>query len=103
VTSARQIGLLTGFENHRGTTRLGPSARPFGKVIQGVGNGDRRTLRRGTDGARTEHIIATYLHGPVLARNPALADHMLGQVTGRPMGALELPDQPAQRRTYLGR
>jgi hypothetical protein len=51
----------------------------------------------------TERIIGTYLHGPVLARNPALADHILQKVTGRPLAPLDLPDQAALRQTYLGR
>lgn len=103
LTQSLDLGMLTGFENHRGATRLGSDAPPLGQVLRGVGNGDRRTPRHGTDGVRTEHVIATYLHGPVLARNPLLADHILCQVTGAPMGELELPDQRALRRTYLER
>ena len=53
------------------------------------------------DGALTDHIVATYLHGPVLARNPALADHLLERATGQTMSACELPDQESLRRTYL--
>ncbi|HLI56927.1 MAG TPA: glutamine amidotransferase [Actinomycetota bacterium] len=68
---------LSGFENHAGLTRLGPEARPLGKVLAGTGNGD------GWDGAIVEgRIVATYLHGPVLARNPALADLLLAWVAG---------------------
>jgi lipid II isoglutaminyl synthase (glutamine-hydrolysing) len=46
-------------------------------VTTGVGNGD------GTDGAVDGRVVATYLHGPVLARNPALADLLLGLALGR--------------------
>jgi hypothetical protein len=53
------------------------------------------------DGVLTERIIGTYLHGPILARNPALADHILTQATGQPMDRLELPDMAALRATYL--
>jgi hypothetical protein len=56
------------------------------------------------DGVLTERIIGTYLHGPILARNPALADHILTQATGQPMHRLELlelPDMAALRATYL--
>jgi CobQ-like glutamine amidotransferase family enzyme len=49
----------------------------------------------------TERIVGTYLHGPVLARNPALADHILHKATGESLPPLELPDQVALRRTYL--
>lgn len=72
-----KVPLLSGFENHAGLTRLGPQARPLGRVQAGTGNGD------GWDGAIVEgRILATYLHGPVLARNPALADLLLGWVAG---------------------
>ena len=64
---------LTGFENHGGQTTLGPGVRPLARVIHGVGNGDGS----GTEGAVAGRVIGTYLHGPVLARNPALADLLL--------------------------
>jgi CobQ-like glutamine amidotransferase family enzyme len=69
---------LTGFENHGGRTRLGPSATPLGRVSVGGGNGDGS----GTDGVLAPRFVGTYLHGPVLGRNPALADRLLGWVTG---------------------
>jgi CobQ-like glutamine amidotransferase family enzyme len=65
--------LLTGFENHGGCTTLGASAAPLAQVIRGVGNGDGS----GTEGAVCGRVLGTYLHGPVLARNPALADLLL--------------------------
>jgi CobQ-like glutamine amidotransferase family enzyme len=67
---------LTGYENHGGATVLGPAAHPLARVVHGVGNGD------GTEGAVQGSIIATYLHGPALARNPALADHVLTLAAG---------------------
>lgn len=67
---------LTGFENHSGRTTLGPGVRPLGRVVRGGGNGD------GVDGALAERLVGTYLHGPVLPRNPALADFLLGWVVG---------------------
>ncbi|MDQ2754464.1 MAG: glutamine amidotransferase [Actinomycetota bacterium] len=67
---------LTGYENHGGVTILGPGTEPAGRVRSGVGNGD------GFDGFRSGRIFGTYLHGPVLARNPALADWLLGRVVG---------------------
>ena len=69
-------GPLTGYENHGGRTVLGPSARPLARVDAGVGNGD------GFDGAVQGNVVATYLHGPALARNPALADFLLQRVVG---------------------
>lgn len=93
------VGALTGFENHRGMTALGPGVSPLGRVLHGTGNGTRG---RG-EGVLTDRIIGTYLHGPVLARNPALADAVLGRVVGRPLAPLELPDQAASRAYRLDR
>ncbi|MGH9045509.1 MAG: type 1 glutamine amidotransferase [Acidimicrobiales bacterium] len=70
------LGALTGFENHAGLSSVGQSAQPLGKVSVGTGNGD------GTEGARSGRVVGTYLHGPVLARNPALADLLLCWATG---------------------
>ena len=76
---------LTGFENHRGGTVLGASAQPLARVISGAGNraGD------GFDGAVQGSVVATYLHGPCLARNPQLADYLLSRVVGE-LAPLEL-------------
>ncbi|HEY6422368.1 MAG TPA: glutamine amidotransferase [Pseudonocardiaceae bacterium] len=90
------VGSLTGFENHRGVTALGPGVAPLGRVTAGIGNGTHRT-----EGVLTDRIVGTYLHGPVLARNPALADHILHKVTGCPLPPLDLPDQSALRSNYL--
>ena len=70
------VGALTGFENHGGVSTLGPGVRALGRVRVGVGNGDR------TDGAWSGRVVGTYLHGPALARNPALADRLLSWATG---------------------
>jgi CobQ-like glutamine amidotransferase family enzyme len=77
LVESSAAGLLTGYENHGGRTVLGPAAAPLGRVEAGVGNGDGSA-----DGAVQGSVIATYLHGPALARNPALADHLLGLVVG---------------------
>lgn len=80
--------LLTGYENHGGVTRLEPGLAPLGRVISGRGNdsGDR------TEGAVSGRIVGTYLHGPVLARNPALADLLLGWVVGAGLEPLDRPE-----------
>ena len=70
------VDRLTGFENHQGVTVLGPAATPLARVVLGVGNGD------GTEGAYAGHVLGTYLHGPALVRNPALADLLLTWVAG---------------------
>ena len=82
---------LTGFENHSGHTRLGAGARPLAVVRVGVGNGD------GTEGAWQGSVVGTYLHGPVLARNPALADLLLSLATGDVQVALDDGEEQALR------
>jgi CobQ-like glutamine amidotransferase family enzyme len=83
-------GRLTGFENHQGGAVLGADAQPLGLVEVGVGNGHDRT-----EGAVQGHVVATYLHGPVLVRNPELTDHLLEMATGRELRDLE--DAPVAR------
>jgi lipid II isoglutaminyl synthase (glutamine-hydrolysing) len=74
---------LTGFENHGGRTTLGAGVAPLGRVVTGGGNsGESGPIGIAADGARAERLIGTYLHGPVLPRNPALADLVLGWVCG---------------------
>lgn len=87
---------LTGFENHRGGTVLGPAASPLGTVVKGAGNraGD------GVDGAVQGSVVATYMHGPCLARNPELADLLLGKVVGE-LPPLQLPEVDLLRRERL--
>jgi hypothetical protein len=94
------VGSLTGFENHRGVTTLGAGTTPLGRVVTGIGNGTSDGGHR-TEGVLTDRVVGTYLHGPVLARNPALADHILHKVTGQSLPPIDLPDQADLRRTYL--
>jgi lipid II isoglutaminyl synthase (glutamine-hydrolysing) len=64
---------LAGFENHAGRTLLDTGAEPLGRVVAGFGNnGDT-----GYEGCRVQNAIGTYLHGPLLPRNPWLADWLL--------------------------
>jgi CobQ-like glutamine amidotransferase family enzyme len=88
---------LTGFENHLGVSKLGAGSDPLGQVVRGTGNGD------GTEGAVTGHIVGTYLHGPALARNPALADLLLTWTAGHPLPPLELPEVDRLRGERLAR
>jgi CobQ-like glutamine amidotransferase family enzyme len=73
---AVDVPVLTGFENHGGRTSLADGTVPLGRVSAGVGNGD------GSEGAVRGRVIGTYLHGPVLARNPVLADQLLSWALG---------------------
>lgn len=73
---------LAGFENHAGRTRLDPGARPLGRVVAGFGNDGRS----GYEGCLLGRAVGTYLHGPLLPRNPWLADWLLAQALAHRTG-----------------
>jgi CobQ-like glutamine amidotransferase family enzyme len=77
---------LAGFENHAGRTILDPGAEPLGRVIAGFGNDGVS----GFEGCRAGRIYGTYLHGPLLPRNPWLADRLLSEA----LGGVELAPLP---------
>jgi CobQ-like glutamine amidotransferase family enzyme len=78
--------LLVGFENNGGGTYLGATAQPLGQVVSGRGNnGD------GTEGVILGSAIGTYLRGPCLPKNPALADFLIGAALARRHGVADLP------------
>jgi lipid II isoglutaminyl synthase (glutamine-hydrolysing) len=93
-------GVLTGYENHGGRTVLGPDARPLGQVREGIGNGEAAV-----DGLVQGSVVATYLHGPALARNPSLADHLLRSVVGdlAPLDDHEEDELRAERLAFVRR
>lgn len=75
---------LAGFENHLGVTELGVDAQPLGAVLRGHGNAlDLSDEGQRVDGAVQGSVFATYMHGPVLARNPQLADYLIRLATGQ--------------------
>jgi CobQ-like glutamine amidotransferase family enzyme len=78
---------LAGFENHAGRTRLDPGAEPLGRVLAGFGNDGES----GFEGCRAGRVIGTYLHGPLLPRNPWLADWLLAQALAHRLGTDEPP------------
>jgi CobQ-like glutamine amidotransferase family enzyme len=68
-----ELGTVVGFENHAGRTRLGANAERLGTVVSGNGNNGED----GVEGARQGRIVGTYLHGPLLPKNPWFADRLL--------------------------
>jgi lipid II isoglutaminyl synthase (glutamine-hydrolysing) len=64
---------LVGFENHAGRTRLAPGCTPLGRVVRGHGNNGSD----GREGAVAGRVVGTYLHGPLLPKNPWIADVVL--------------------------
>lgn len=89
---------IVGFENHGGRTRLGAGARPLGRVRSGSGNngGD------GSEGAVYRNAIGTYIHGSLLPKNPALADHVIALALRRRHGDIALApiDDRAELRAH---
>jgi CobQ-like glutamine amidotransferase family enzyme len=73
---------LAGFENHAGRTILDDGAEPLGRVVAGFGNDGES----GFEGCRRGRAIGTYLHGPLLPRNPWLADWLLAQAVAHRTG-----------------
>jgi len=88
---------LAGFENHAGRTRLDPGADALGQVVAGFGNDGES----GYEGCRVGRAVGTYLHGPLLPRNPWFADWILTQAVAHRLGEQPvfepLPDELEQQ------
>lgn len=96
--SPASVRTVVGFENHGGRTRLGAGVRPLGRVRSGSGNnGDD-----GGEGAVYRNAIGTYIHGSLLPKNPALADHVIALALRRRYGDIELAriDDRAELRAH---
>ena len=76
---------VVGFENHGGRTYIGEN-RPFGKVLYGSGNDGRS----GYEGVIYKNVVGTYLHGPLLPKNPQLADYLIQKALERKYGSVTL-------------
>ena len=74
---------LAGFENHAGRTYLDPGGEPLGRVVAGFGNDGES----GFEGCRWRRVYGTYLHGPLLPRNPWFADRLLAEALAHATGA----------------
>jgi len=77
---------VVGFENHSGRTFLGKNASPFGSVITGHGNNGEDS----TEGCVYRNVFGSYLHGPLLPKNPHLADLLIQRALGRRHGDVRL-------------
>ncbi len=78
---------LVGFENHGGRTYLNDPAAALATVASGFGNNGKDR----TEGARWRNVYGTYLHGSLLPKNPAFADHLILQALQRRFGVPSLP------------
>jgi len=85
VATSEEFGEIHGYENHSGQTFLGEGLKPLATVTKGAGNNseDRH------EGARFRNIVASYLHGSLLPKNPAIADFLLRTAAERKFGAFD--------------
>ena len=81
-----ETATVVGYENHAGRTRLGSQCSPLGRVTKGHGNNGED----GFEGAVSGRVIGTYLHGPLLPKNPWLADTLLRWALDHAGASLEL-------------
>jgi CobQ-like glutamine amidotransferase family enzyme len=75
IITETEFGELIGFENHSGQTILSDKQTPLGKTIVGYGNNETSK----TEGAMYKKVYGTYLHGPLLPKNPVFADSLIQQ------------------------
>ncbi|MFJ5694648.1 type 1 glutamine amidotransferase [Arthrobacter sp. NPDC093125] len=93
-----EFGEVLGYENHSGQTTLGPGVKPLGAVEKGTGNNSKD----GHEGARYRNIVASYLHGSLLPKNPAVADYLIRTAVERKYGSFT-PGEPDDRFAVLAR
>ena len=72
---------VVGYENHAGRTYLVEGVKPFGAVVSSVGHGNNDADK--ADGALCRKVLGTYLHGPLLSKNPEIADWLLAAACER--------------------
>ncbi len=86
VESLPEKPVVVGFENHVGRTYLCEGAKPFGKVKAGFGNNGEDK----TEGIIYKNVFGTYAHGPLLPKNPIIADELLSRALMLRYDSLEL-------------
>ena len=95
------FGTLVGFENHSGKTFLEPGQKALGRVIKGAGNNGES----GDEGAVAINAFGTYLHGPILPKNPRFADELIMRALQRKYryteGLSELDDREEEKATKI--
>lgn len=82
VINTPEFGEIVGYENHSGLTSLGKGSKAFGTVIKGAGNNGEDM----TEGIKYQNCIGSYLHGPILPKNPRLADYLIAKALERKYG-----------------
>jgi CobQ-like glutamine amidotransferase family enzyme len=79
LTSPLAARPVVGYENHAGRTYLDAGAEPFGCVVSKHGFGNNDTDSQRNDGVVYKNAIGTYLHGPILPKNPEIADWLISR------------------------
>ena len=82
VTKSSQFGEIIGYENHSGQTFLGKNVEPLGQVIKGAGNNGQDN----SEGARYKNVLASYMHGSLLPKNPLIADFLIEKAVTKRYG-----------------
>lgn len=85
LSVSEEFGEIHGYENHSGQTFLGPDAKPLALVRKGEGNNSKDD----TEGARYQNVVASYLHGSLLPKNPAIADFLIENAVTRRYGSFD--------------
>ena len=80
---------VVGYENHAGRTYLGEGVEGFGRVVSSCGHGNNDDDR--VEGARYKNVVGTYSHGPLLSKNPEVADWLLARALERRAGRTGTP------------
>ena len=96
IALATDDGVLVGFENHAGRTRLGPGQAPLGRVLRGHGNDGHS----GFEGACSGSVIGTYVHGPLLPKNAWLCDWLTARALGIEPAALAPLEDALERAAH---
>ncbi len=86
IVLSSPYGCLVGFENHSGQTFLEDDQLPLGKVVKGIGNNEADDK----EGAVYKNVFGTYMHGPVLPKNPKFADELIRRALKRRYGKADL-------------
>lgn len=101
VTTMTEFGQIIGYENHSGLTTLADGQQPLGTTQKGQGNNGQD----GSEGAQLINVFGSYLHGPILSKNPKFADEILGRAlskkTGRTVDLEPLDDSLAEEAARL--
>ncbi|MCC3291339.1 type 1 glutamine amidotransferase [Arthrobacter sp. zg-Y1110] len=83
LSVSEEFGEIHGYENHSGQTFLGPGVKPLAEIRKGEGNNTKDS----TEGARYKNVVASYLHGSLLPKNPAIADFLIEKAATRKFGS----------------